>query len=623
MGMLRRALAPPQTRSVSRRMPFLGGSSTHSGVSVDPERSLQIGAVYSCVRLLSEAISGLTISQLEKGNDGRQSVIDDDLLYLVAEEPNETIDAGELWRNVMGWKLLRGNGVVYIERANSGRVKALWPIGPQSVDVKRQSNGRLAYKFDLRDDEYAPIDRERSYDQQHVLHYRAFGLGMLGLSPIGLARQNVGMAFAAQAYMGGFYARDATPGGVIEVEGELSDTAYERMERQWKELHEGWSNSYGLALMEGGAKWKETTLSPADAQFIETQKFTRSEIASIYGVPPHMIGDTEKSTSWGTGLAEQGIGFVNYSLRPWVNRLERVTRRGLLIGQPRRRFVWSVADLQKGDAKDRAEAYATGKQWGWLSTNDIRREEGQEPVEGGDVYLQPLNMVPAGPGAPAPVSERARQERSLETRASSETAWEERVRVLLRDAFQRQREDVLGRLGQGMPLLDRDRWDDELAQVLRAPAREVTFEAARAIVADFGGEFDESVVEAFIAELARQKARNLNITTETALADGEGDEADVTSVFDHAEDTRSGAAAATLVVASTMFGRVEGAIQSGARTKTWRVRSGNPRTSHARLNGQTVPVSEPFSNGAMWPGDPRAGVDEVAGCTCEVVFTDA
>lgn len=396
MPFLRSALAgQPAQESRSRRwMPSLTGTGTSSSISVTPERSLQIGAVYSCVRLLSEAVASLPVGMFERTKDQRTPIESDPLLTLVRDTPNPDIDAGELWRTVLGWMLLRGNAYVYVERNGAGAPIGLWPIGSTSVEPQRMPDGRLGYKVELNDAEYAPVKNATTVRAENMLHYRAFGLGVEGLSPIGLARESVGIAFAAQAYVGGFFARDASPGGVVSVEGKLDDDQYRRLGEQWKTLHEGFDKSHRLAVLEGGAKWEQTTLSPADAQFIETQRFSRSEIASIYGVPPHMIGDTEKSTSWGTGIAEQGIGFVTYSLRPWVNRLERVT--GRLLTAPNQRFRWNVDGLMEGDAKARYAAYAFGRQWGWLSANDIRRREDLPPITDGDQYFTPLNMVPAG-----------------------------------------------------------------------------------------------------------------------------------------------------------------------------------------------------------------------------------
>lgn len=619
MGYVRRALGGQEARSSRRHLPHLGGRSTGSGVSVSPERALQIGAVYSCVRLLSEAVAGLPVGMFRRKGDTRIPIGSHPVLSLISDYPNPDIDAGELWRTVMGWMLLRGNSHVYIQRNGGGSPIGLWPIAPTSVENRRDSNGRLVYKVTLQTDvEYAPItEKDGLVRAENMLHFRAFGLGVQGLSPISLAREQVGISFAAQQYIGGFFARDASPGGILEAEGELSDKVYDRLEAQYKDLHEGFDNAHRIALLEAGVKWKDVTLSPDDAQFIETQKFSRGEIASIFGVPPHMIGDTERSTSWGTGIAEQGIGFVTYSLLPWLQRLERVTRRRLLgASDADMRMRWNVAGLMKGDLKSRYDAYAVGKQWGWLSTNDILRMEDEAPVKGGDVYLQPLNMVPAGM---TPVQRGTRTVRTADP-GGAPAAWVTRNRELLASAFEEQRADVIADGGR----LDREKWDALLADILHAPAVELSSEVAALTASSLGGSYDPTLAAAFVRALAEAHARNLNITTEGQLADALSEQDDVATaadtVFDEADNNRVGPAAVAFVAATANFARHEGASQSGAKSKRWIVTSTNPRPSHSRMHGEEVPMQDAFSNGARWPRDAAAGADETAGCTCEIEF---
>lgn len=678
MPLVRRALTGPPVLRSSRRLPALTGSSTTSSVHVTPERSLQIGAVYSCVRLLSEAVAGLPVGMFQRKQGVRLPVETDPVLTLVKDQPNPDIDAGEFWRTILGWMLLRGNAYAYIQRNGAGAPIGLWPISPQSIEVKRADSGRLVYAVKLQSDEYCPTPPGGwNIPAGDMLHYRAFGLGVEGLSPIGLARQSVGIAFAAQSYVGGFFARDASPGGIVAVEGELTDVQYERLEKQWKAMHEGFDKAHKLAIMEGGAKWEKTTLAPADAQFIETQKFTRGEIASIYGVPPHLIGDTEKSTSWGTGLAEQGIGFVTYSLRPWLNRLERVTNAKLFPKDSDKRLRWNVAGLMQGDMKARYDAYAVGRQWGWLSTNDILKREDEAPLtDGGDEYLVPLNMVPAGSATPPntrsdrsvwdQVAEndprRLRQcracgthwdtvetaadcyERDLrngyspapvrrtantdEDPAQVLTAWVTRHRDLLVSMFAEQRDDVIDAIREGREPLDRDHWDAELTGRLLAQFVGLAREVASRVATEFGGTYTAEWALAYLASAAARQASNINITTQNEIqralddADDDTTPADrVAHVFDEAEGSRAGLVAIGIVNQIGNFGRHEGARQGGATHKTWRTTSSQPRAAHARMDGETVPIDETFSNRANYPHDPAAGADDTAGCKCRVEFT--
>lgn len=396
-----------------------------TGKTVTPEQSLRVSAVYAGVRLLAESISSLPMQLIER--QGKHSKArDGDLADLLTVQPNPEQDAPELWRTVMGWMLLEGNAYVYVERNGDGTPIGLWPLPSTSVQIGRTPGRQLYYDIQLQeDDPDIGLPRVARVGQTSVLHFKAFGTGLYGLSPIRQVREAVATSLSAQEYMGRFYQQDASPGGILTTDGNLTDEQFERLNKQWKETHSGVSRSHLMAIMEGGMRWESVGLNPDDAAFIETQKWETVEIARALGVPPHMIGDVEKSTSWGSGIAEQGIGFVTYTLTPWINRLEWVVRRGVLRDIDRNlRMKWRVDGLQRGDVKSRYEGYAQARQWGWLSTNDIRSMEDMDPVEGGDVYLQPLNMVEAGTGsggASAPDSEtEAEPERGRRVRRSSE-----------------------------------------------------------------------------------------------------------------------------------------------------------------------------------------------------------
>jgi HK97 family phage portal protein len=400
----KRALSPHNTPSA-----FLSEAGTASGMQVTPETSLRVSAVYAGVRLIAEAVSSLPVD-LVRMEGNRRIPQGGQLAELLTAAPNPEMDEPELWRFVLGWMLLRGNAFVYVERNGRGRPTALWPIPATDVSVYR-AGGKLAYEVTHEtpagDATLVPpsIPASTFVDGADMLHFRAFGTGTYGLSPITQVREAIGTSLAAQGYMARFYNNDARPGGVIQVDGELSEEAFTRLRHQWRSQHEGLSRSHLLAILEGGAKWESVGLSPGDSEFISTQQWETAEVARALGVPPHMIGDTERSTSWGSGITEQSIGFVQYTLRPWITRLEWVTRHGLLRGVDNRlRLRWRVDGLQRGDIQSRYSAYATARQWGWMSVNDIRSLEDLNPVADGDVYLQPLNMVPAGGGPPNQLS---------------------------------------------------------------------------------------------------------------------------------------------------------------------------------------------------------------------------
>lgn len=639
MPIIRNTFAGRPAQRRSRSMPIASGSRTSAGVNVTPERALQISAVYSCVRLLAETVAGLPVSLLRRTEDGRERVRDNPLLRLVADEPNPTMDSAEYFRLIMGFMLLRGDGFGYVERTRSGDPVGLWPLPKTCVDTRRAPSGKLVYRAEPDDDNWAPIRESGGLVQpENMLHYRAFGLGAEGLSPIGLARQSAGISWAAQSYVGGFFERDASPGGAVTVPGELSDKAYDRLTETWSDLHEGFDKSHRLAILEGGAKWEKVSLSPADAAFLEIYKLTRGDIAGIYGVPPHMIGDTDKATSWGSGIEQQSLGFVIYSAMSWVTRLERVT--GRLRGADRNLYVkFNPAGLVRGDITARYTAYGQARQWGWFSANDVRELEDLDPIADGDTYLHPVNMVPAGQAAPTnqrSLPRGARQLRVVDAPAEAYPAWVTRHREALADYWQQQGDEILAAYGpstraaaEAVAEAADATWDERLAEVLLRLALGLAGEAGAAAAQALGGVFTPTWARAYLESNADAAAASINRTTRDQLAAILGDtglddprEA-LVELFTQMLTGRAAAVAEARTNEVGNFARHEGARQAGATSKTWHAHS-NARPTHAAADGQTVPLDDQFIIGThrgRWPRDHKLGVDEIAGCNCSMTFT--
>ncbi len=639
MPMIRRLLGG-RTERGRKSLPRLDGRSTAAGVSVTPERALQVAAVFSSVRLLAETGSMLPTGVFQKSGNTRLPAMEHPLAPLLTYQANPHLDAGEFWAQVLGWMLVRGNGGVYIERSNGGAPVGLWPVAWTSVEPRRmKETGEPVWKITLDDDEWAPIrERDGLVRSENFLHFRSFGVGGAeGLSPIGMARQAVGTGYAATAYIGQFFERDASPGGIVSVPGKLSDTQWERLTRQWKDLHEGFDKAHQLAVMEAGAKWEKTTLSPADAQFLEVYKLTRAEIAGIFGVPPHMIGDVERSTSWGSGIEQQSLGYVIYSLLPWLTRLERTANR--LFGDPSVYLKFNPDALLRGDTAARFAGYAQAVQWGWMSVNEVRAKEDEAPIDGGDVYLQPLNMAPLGSAAPP--AQRAlpgRQTRAdeAETPALEDMpSWITRHYEAISAFFAEQGEHVLGQLGlrpdaTAEELIDLSADNETLTEILLQLARGLAAEVGAATAASLGGAFVLEETSAALAASAAATAANVNATTveqlrstiNLAQAPSEIQES-ARDMFDRMTESRARVLAQARVSSTTNFAAHEGAKHAGARTKTWRVWDANPRQTHARADGQTVDIRDEFrigSRSGRWPHDHRLGVDEIAGCTCRLQF---
>lgn len=371
------------------------GHETASGRKVTALGSLQNTAVFACARILAESEASLPLilyRRLERGKERAQGHGLFEVLHTLA---NPEMTSVELRETLMGHLVLWGNAYAEIQR-RAGRVVALWPLRPDRVDIRRMPSGELAYVVTIGD----PLERDPEQSVlpwANVMHIKGLGYdGVRGYSPISLARQAVGLALATEEFGARFFGNGARPGVVLEHPGLMNDTAHERLKRSWEGRHQGLENSHRVAILEEGMKLHEVGIPPEDAQFLETRKFQVTEIARLFRVPPHMLADLERATF--SNIEQQSLDFVIHSLRPWLVRWEQAISRDLLSPAERGQgyFAEHLIDaLLRGDIVARYQSYAQGRQNGWLSANDIREMENMNPVAGGDVYLVPLNMVPA------------------------------------------------------------------------------------------------------------------------------------------------------------------------------------------------------------------------------------
>lgn len=604
----------------SSRMPSLRGTRTSAGVHVTPEQSLQVMAVLTSVRLVAEAIATLPVSVVVRR--GRDRVAPSpkyrSLVKLLTVQANAVQDAAEFWRVVVTWLLIRGNAYVFVQRNGAGEVTALWPVPPTDVTVLRTPTGQLAYRLNHDGKEtWLPVDKGYVATDQEILHYRWFGTGPEALSPIGVARQQVGISVAATSYIGGFFERDATPETVLTTANNLTDKQWERLVAQMEDRHQGFENSHQLAVFEGGAKLERVSLSPADAQFLAIYKLTEGKIASMYGVPPHKIGDLERATF--SNIEHLSIEFVQDALLPPITRLEKVTQR--LFDDEEMRLKFDPKGRMRGDTAAQTAAYAAGRQWGFYSANDIRAMEDEPPIENGDIYLEPVNMIPAGTAPvqrdglpPVAIAQlQPTQYRALEqTRraaADDAPAWATRVETTLAEFVRDQRDQ----LDSSPSDEERATWDDLLADQLAPVLSGVVAEFGTRQAETRGDVFISAQTTNWVAAVAASEARGFNTSTFRALG---AEEASAVRVFD---EVLAGipAWARRITNRSGAFGRHEGAVQTGATAKRWRYGGDD---LHESMHGETVAIDEPFSNGTMWPGDLRAGAANAAGCTCGETF---
>ena len=363
------------------------------------ERSaMQMTAVYACVRILSESIAGLPLHMYRYEEDGSKTkAVEHPLYHLLHDEPNPEMTSFIFRESLMRHLLLWGNAYAQIIRNGKGDIIALYPLMPNRMKVERDTKGQLYYEYQTMKED-APTMKGAVYqlDPSEVLHVPGLGFdGLVGYSPIAMAKNAIGLAIAAEEYGSKFYANGAAPSGVLEHPNVLKDPA--KVRDSWNAAFGGSSNAHRVAVLEEGMKYTPISISPNEAQFLETRKFQIDEIARIFRVPPHMVGDLEKSSF--SNIEQQSLEFVKYTLNPWVCRWEQALQRALLSDDEKGKyfFRFNVEGLLRGDYQSRMQGYATARQNGWMSANDIRELENIDriPAElGGDLYLVNGNMLP-------------------------------------------------------------------------------------------------------------------------------------------------------------------------------------------------------------------------------------
>ena len=387
----------PTDSTVGSRYTFYMGGST-SGKTVTERSAMQMTAVYSCVRILAEAIAGLPLHVYRYNSDGgKEKAIDHSLYLILHDEPNPEMSSFVFRETLMTHLLLWGNAYAQIIRNGKNEIVALYPLMPNKMSVDRDENGRLYYTY-YRGNNEAIKNKEYAVTLQpsEVLHIPGLGFdGLVGYSPIAMAKNAIGMAIACEEYGAKFFANGAAPGGVLEHPGTIKDP--QRVRESWQSTFGGSGNANKIAVLEEGMKYTPIGISPEQAQFLETRKFQINEIARIFRVPPHMVGDLEKSSF--SNIEQQSLEFVKYTLDPWVIRWEQSIQRSLLSKDEKAVYFvkFNLEGLLRGDYQSRMNGYAIGRQNGWMSTNDIRELENLDRIpaeDGGDLYLINGNMLP-------------------------------------------------------------------------------------------------------------------------------------------------------------------------------------------------------------------------------------
>ncbi len=354
-------------------------------------QAMRLSAFNACVTLLADTVASLSVTAYRMQGSVQVPVDPQPKLFLDSPYPELT------WFDWL-WMLMEsltvtGNGISYVTAVGADdRPIGLMPIHPSCVQVEWPTD---------RTDWVDPV--YRIYGQlipnDRIVHIKRYPIpgAVLGLSPVEKAAAAVGLGLSAERYGLNYFRDSANPSSVLESDLPLDDDQTKRLQKQWIGSHGGRRRP---AILSGGVKWRPIAISPNESQFLETRKYQRGEIAMLFRIPPFMIGDTEKSTSWGTGLEQQSIGFATYTLRPWLTCIEQALSRLL----PRGVFVkFNIDGLLRGDVKTRWEAYQLGRDSGVYSVNDIRMKEDEPPIgPEGDIRLQPMNFAPLGYEPPEP-----------------------------------------------------------------------------------------------------------------------------------------------------------------------------------------------------------------------------
>ena len=374
--------------------PFFFGKSI-SGKVVNETTAMQNSAVYSCVRILAESIASLPLHVYQYKDGGKERAPNHSLFYLLHDAPNSEMTSFVFRETLMSHLLLWGNAYAQIIRNGAGRVVSLYPLLPNKMTVERDDDKRLWYSYTAGNDANPNLPPTQiKFRREDILHIAGLGFdGLIGYSPIAMAKNAIGLSIACESFGNNFFANGARPSGILKTPTLIKDP--EKLRESWQSMYGG-ENAGKVAILEEGMTYESISIPPEDAQFLETRKFQIAEIARIFRVPPHLVGDLDRATF--SNIENQSLEFVRYTLNPWVVRWEQALNKALLLPSEKSRYFvrFNIDGLMRGDYQSRMQGYATARQNGWLSANDIRELEDMNPIsdaDGGNLYLINGNMT--------------------------------------------------------------------------------------------------------------------------------------------------------------------------------------------------------------------------------------
>ncbi|MCV0396954.1 MAG: phage portal protein [Rhizobiaceae bacterium] len=384
-------MSPDQVREFLR----IGGSmETASGVSINESSAMRVAAAWRCVNIISGTVGTLPLDLIRRVSEQvREPARGHPLRKVLTVKPNQWQTPSEFRRMMQAHLMLRGNAYA-LKATLSGQVVGLVPLHPDRVEVDQLDDMTMRYRVSLKNGQYLTLTGK------DVFHLRGMSLdGVKGLSVLSHMRESLGLALQSERAGARLMKDGQFIGGTLEHPNKLSPDAYERLKASVSDRHSGADNAGKAMILEEGMKFNKVGMSAVDLQFLQQRDFQRYDIAMFFGVPPHMLGATEKQTSWGSGIEQQGIGFVTYTLNDWLKAWEEAIKRDLIAERE-----WETLDarfytqgLMRGDVKTRTAYYIAARQWGWLNPNEIRALEDMNPREdeGGEEYAVPPNTAGA------------------------------------------------------------------------------------------------------------------------------------------------------------------------------------------------------------------------------------
>ena len=371
---------------------YFGGVGAASGVIVNEQTALNYSAVFACLNIISSSLAMMPKCVYRRGaDDSRTEDRDHNIYKIIDQRPNEHMTPFVFWQLMHHWAPSWGNAYAEIERTKAGTPVALWPIHPSRVRPVKLDGGNNAMGYEV----FRPYGGTSLIEAVDMLHILGPSYdGYFGYSIIAMARECIGLGLAQEKFGATFYGNNCQPGSLLEHPRKLLPEARKNLRESIENLHKGPHNANRLMILEEGMKLSPWSLPPKDAELLGSRKFQLEDVCRWFNVPPHMVYSLDRATL--NNIEWLGTDFVRYTLSPWATRCEQEINRKAFNATEQKTYYtkYEFDELQRGDKASRYSSYATGRQWGWLSANDVRKEEHMNPIADGDQYMAPGNMTP-------------------------------------------------------------------------------------------------------------------------------------------------------------------------------------------------------------------------------------